>query len=280
MKTFDGIELGGKRLAQEIRSLLDQHKSVKKISMVGNSLGGLFCRYAAKELFLQNEGTLAGASPVRFITIATPHLGVRNSSFLEDKLGWPLPDELKRIVARLFTTTGRDLFSLDSESQTDTLLYKMATDKAFLGPLSAFRARRLYANLDNDFVVPLSTAAFMNSSESNKMRYQYGHIRKNSFVATILTPSLSSCAGVYDNVSSLSCLNPSITDPVNTMIESLNALGWEKYIAYFPGVFPLAHNKLCALKRFPSLLYDNLLQFKDGEFVMDNAAAWLVSPDS
>lgn len=76
-------------------------KSLKRISFVAHSLGGLFARYAISVLYspdtynsgqlgdsmncmMENSqrtdfsrGTIAGLEPINFITLATPHLGVR-----------------------------------------------------------------------------------------------------------------------------------------------------------------------------------------------------------
>lgn len=49
--TYDGIELGGQRVCQEIeeelKRLSEGGQTVKKLSMVGYSLGGLVARYTA-----------------------------------------------------------------------------------------------------------------------------------------------------------------------------------------------------------------------------------------
>lgn len=49
--TYDGIELGGQRVCQEIeeelKRLSESGQTVKKLSMVGYSLGGLVARYTA-----------------------------------------------------------------------------------------------------------------------------------------------------------------------------------------------------------------------------------------
>ena len=63
------------------------------------------------------------------------------------------------------------------------------------------------------------------------------------------------------------------------MMTSLDSLGWEKYIVNFPTcrILPLAHNKLCALKRQPTWLFERLLNFNEGQFVMEHAAKWLTT---
>ncbi|KAF2303051.1 hypothetical protein GH714_012948 [Hevea brasiliensis] len=71
--------------------------SLKRISFLAHSLGGLFARYAIAVLYSENalytgqsndladstlpcsarSGTIAGLDPINFVTLATPHLGVR-----------------------------------------------------------------------------------------------------------------------------------------------------------------------------------------------------------
>lgn len=68
--------------------------SLKKISFLAHSLGGLFARYAISVLYRPNDipdsalvnsketyplrrGKIAGLEPINFVTLATPHLGVR-----------------------------------------------------------------------------------------------------------------------------------------------------------------------------------------------------------
>jgi hypothetical protein len=77
--------------------------SLRKISFLAHSLGGLFARYAiailysleaknegqssaqivpaargsAKSRYTSGLGAVAGLEPINFITLATPHLGVR-----------------------------------------------------------------------------------------------------------------------------------------------------------------------------------------------------------
>ena len=77
-------------------------KSLKRISFLAHSLGGLFARYTVSVLYSpvyfscdesndlsastnansrtprsSRRGMIAGLEPVNFITLATPHLGVR-----------------------------------------------------------------------------------------------------------------------------------------------------------------------------------------------------------
>ncbi|RLM60248.1 hypothetical protein C2845_PM14G15800 [Panicum miliaceum] len=91
-QTFDGVDLMGERLANEVLSVVEQRTGVKKISFVAHSLGGLVARYAIGRLYEPNnrskfsagksrddvehlEGLIAGLEPMNFITFASPHLG-------------------------------------------------------------------------------------------------------------------------------------------------------------------------------------------------------------
>ncbi len=52
--TYDGIETGGTRLADEIIAVASTLPHLKKFSVIGHSLGGLYARFAIGELFARN----------------------------------------------------------------------------------------------------------------------------------------------------------------------------------------------------------------------------------
>eukprot|EP00249_Psilotum_nudum_P004324 c17845_g3_i1 orf=38-718(+) len=99
--TFDGVDVMGHRLAEEVRTVIDQLPGVKKISFIAHSLGGLVARYAIGQLYtpakgvsashqlcrnepgrcrnltdeeianaVQRQGTIAGLQAINFITVA------------------------------------------------------------------------------------------------------------------------------------------------------------------------------------------------------------------
>jgi hypothetical protein len=76
--TYDGIELGGERVCQEIEEEIEKlakaGQEIKKLSMVGYSLGGLVARYAIG--LLHSKGFFERITPV-----------VCSSLTLEN--GWP-----------------------------------------------------------------------------------------------------------------------------------------------------------------------------------------------
>lgn len=164
--------------------------------------------------------------------------------------------------------SGNELFGLDSELVEKRLLHVMGTNEIYLTPLRAFRLRRLYANIDNDFVVPLGTAAFVPKVEVARLRStnqdRYGI---NAMVDEFDIQSASQNGLLKDE-------DRYYLD----MIQGLNSMSWEKLLVRFPGFWPDAHNKICAMTKYTPFI-DELLGFPQGRFVMDDAANWFSSSE-
>jgi predicted alpha/beta-fold hydrolase len=77
--TYDGVEVGGERVAREIEEFVQELRSsgrtISRFSIVGYSLGGLVARYAIGLLY--HRRFFEDVQPINFCTFATPHLGVR-----------------------------------------------------------------------------------------------------------------------------------------------------------------------------------------------------------
>lgn len=263
-KSLAGVAEGGKNLADEIRKFTSTSSHFKRISFVGNSLGGLYARYAIKELYDNDTKLILGLKPYKFMTIATPHLGVRDYTFL-DEYKIPIPLIIKKAISSVLKTTS-DLVLSDKilkDNVEQSLLFKMATSYLYLTPLRSFDKRRLYGNLNNDFVVPLGTAAFLHDEKVQELRKLYSN--KKGIIETMHSEPLKFHLQ-KDQESSNYLIR---------MISQLNSCGWEKLIVNFPGKIPIAHNKICALKKSPQFV-SNLLGFYEGEYVMLNASEWLV----
>uniref|UniRef100_A0A2P2KFC9 Uncharacterized protein MANES_17G055600 n=1 Tax=Rhizophora mucronata TaxID=61149 RepID=A0A2P2KFC9_RHIMU len=193
-KTFSGIDGAGKRLAEEVMRVVEKTDSLKKISFLAHSLGGLFARYAIAVLYSQNassisqsnnhvgselpdlnvpcssrQGTIAGLEPVNFITLATPHLGVRGRKQLPFLLGIPFLEKLAPPMAPLFIGhTGSQLFLTDGKPEKPPLLLRMASDcedGQFISALGAFRSRIVYANVSYDHMVGWRTSSIRREKE-------------------------------------------------------------------------------------------------------------------
>jgi Putative serine esterase (DUF676) len=184
-KTDDGVAAGGERLMDEMIATIrermqDSDQPTNRdglqditISMLGNSLGGLYARYSLSALkkrcraSCRNPAYHQERSPRlilddayllhlnHFCTTATPHLGVASHTFL------PLPRRAEIGVAHAMGQSGKDLFRVNG------LLHTMATDDRFMEPLAGFRKRTAYANAyGTDFPVPAATAAFLHANSS------------------------------------------------------------------------------------------------------------------
>ncbi|KAL2621442.1 hypothetical protein R1flu_001647 [Riccia fluitans] len=202
LNTFNGIDTAGKKLAEEVGFVVKRTPSLKKISFLGHSLGGLFARYAIAVLYKSPSGsvsdtenqslvqelesrigendhqvsnqkhTIAGLEPIDFITLATPHLGVRGRQQLPFLLGLPVLEKLAAPLAPFFVgNTGRQLFLTDGKASDPPLLLRMATDceeGPFISALRAFQLRILYANVSYDHMVGWRTASIRRESELSK----------------------------------------------------------------------------------------------------------------
>ena len=155
--TYDGIDLGAERVTQEIedyiRDLEKEGKQVKKISIVGYSLGGLLARYAMGLLY--SRGYFDRIKPVNFTTFATPHLGVRTPILGVQSRLWNF------LGSSTLSVSGCQLFLMDSFRDSGKPLISVLADPdtIFMHALMQFPNRVLYANCINDRSAPYYTTS-------------------------------------------------------------------------------------------------------------------------
>ena len=101
------------------------------LSLIGNSLGGLYARYAVRDIQFQGnispsrrmtthggniQISLSMLHPAVFVTTCTPHLGVgMDQSFIPH-----LPHWVQIMIAKGIGPTGRDLFRIPATTTTST----------------------------------------------------------------------------------------------------------------------------------------------------------------
>ena len=113
-KTCQGMDVGGARIQEEVMSVLSRHPSVREISFIGSSLGGLYARFAIGRLLSDTSAPLRGkVTPVAYISLATPHLGVRGP-YLNPLLTW-------------LTPTLRELMLNDSSDLASSAVFRLAS---------------------------------------------------------------------------------------------------------------------------------------------------------
>ncbi|KAH7386028.1 lipase/serine esterase-like protein [Pyrenochaeta sp. MPI-SDFR-AT-0127] len=154
--TYDGVDTGGERVADEVEHKLEElaksGHDIKKISVIGYSLGGLIARYAIGLLY--HKGIFERIQPVNFTTFATPHLGVRTPLNGYHSHIWNV------LGARTLSMSGRQLFGIDKFRDTRRSLLSVLADpeSIFIQALAQFQHRSLYANVQNDRTVTYYTA--------------------------------------------------------------------------------------------------------------------------
>jgi len=176
--TYDGVELGGERVCHEIEEELETIKNkggkIKKLSVVGYSLGGLVARYAIGLLFAR--GVLDNLECMNFTAFASPFLGVRS----------PRRGALSRIFnvlgARTLSLSGQQLFGVDKFRDTGKPLVAVLADpkSIFMSGLARFSRHTLYANVVNDrtavyYTTSISKTDPFTDLESIKINYVEGY---------------------------------------------------------------------------------------------------------
>lgn len=145
--TYDGIDVNGKRISDEIQAetmRLEQEKgNVTKFSMIGYSLGGLISRYAIG--YLYSKGYFDSREPVNFTTFCTPHVGVMNP-------GTSWGTRIYNFIGSYYLAhSGAQMFLADGKKDRLPLLVWMSDPRStFIKALKSFKHLSLYANVIND----------------------------------------------------------------------------------------------------------------------------------
>ncbi|XVE71779.1 hypothetical protein DITRI_Ditri10aG0179000 [Diplodiscus trichospermus] len=246
--TFDGVDMMGERLAQEVLDVVKRRPEVQKISFVAHSLGGLVARYAIGRLYERSsklgqsdygmnsltgehldqpcEDRIAGLQPMNFITFATPHLGSRGHKQLPLLCGLPFLEKRASQTAHLVVgKSGKHLFLTDSDEGKPPLLLRMVDDGddlKFISALRAFKRRVAYANANYDHMVGWRTSSIRRQDELPKSNLlvvdeKYPHVvyveRENK---NKIQNSASSIAGAQTS------------DVEEVMIRGLTQVPWER----------------------------------------------------
>ncbi|KIY53362.1 DUF676-domain-containing protein [Fistulina hepatica ATCC 64428] len=154
--TYDGIDWGGERVAEEIydevQKLKDDGKTVVRFSVTGYSLGGLVARYLVG--ILQQRRFFDNVTPVNFNTVATPHIGLLKYRTFLYKM-------FSKLGPHLLSRTGEQFYCVDKWSARGRPLLEVMADpdRIFYQALASFTHIRIYANAIFDMTVPYITSA-------------------------------------------------------------------------------------------------------------------------
>ncbi|CAK7347357.1 unnamed protein product [Dovyalis caffra] len=261
MSTFDGVDVMGDRLTEEVISVIKGHPSVQKISFVGHSLGGLVARYAIARLYEQDlteeisrengygksdeprdidkcvheksRGKIAGLEPMNFVTSATPHLGSRFHKQVILPWRFFTFSEAARIAWSL-GRTGKHLFLIDGDDGKPPLLLQMASDSEnlkFISALESFKRCVAYANASFDHIVGWSTSSLRRRNELPKRRHLSRH-EKYPHIVNVKTTETVSPQPEISKVKAYGCKT---FDMEEEMIRGLTKVSWERVDVKFSG---------------------------------------------
>ena len=154
LKTLDGVDVCAHRVMELLRPLVARHTSLRGLSLIGYSFGGLVARFLAGVLVLEPRPFL-GLTPLNIVTLACPHCGPVRT---EGPAHTGVRERLLRLMMHVLgSRTGAQLGLLDRRMQ---LLALMAHPRGvFYRGLAAFSRRAAYANITCDHSVPHWTAS-------------------------------------------------------------------------------------------------------------------------
>eukprot|EP00771_Trimastix_marina_P002141 gnl/Trimastix_PCT/3255.p1 GENE.gnl/Trimastix_PCT/3255~~gnl/Trimastix_PCT/3255.p1 ORF type:complete len:310 (+),score=14.75 gnl/Trimastix_PCT/3255:60-989(+) len=249
-KTFQGIEICGQRIADEI--LMMERDSSKleanfSFSIVGHSLGGLFVRYALG--VLHRQGFFERHPARTFLTFATPHIGVHSSGAL---VAWG---------ARVFARRSGCQLALRDTDQDEPLLLSLCKGE-FIAALSRFERRVVYANTSGEFSVVYPSAAICNThpyrgaKNLRPISAEYPHI---VHVAPIPRPA-------PEKMMDVSAYDTRVTRPdelavVRSMLRALWVLSWERVDCALPSTLrPFGNAHVHMVVKKPGMMGGDVVQ--------------------
>lgn len=145
--TSMGVREGAARLADEVTAFISRNSGVSHLSLVGTSLGGLYCRAAAPAIAERHPRITC----VNLVSFASPHIGVRNH------LAWILQTAVNLGGAG---ATGRELMLADrsGESGMPLLAWMAHPASPYAAALCRFSNVIFLTNAIGDDKVPFHSA--------------------------------------------------------------------------------------------------------------------------
>ena len=150
-QTEKGIKYLGTRLAEYLIDLLKRHR-IKKISFIGHSLGGLVQAFAIVYLSVNEPELFKELTLENFIALASPLLGLaaHNPKYVKYSLSHGVMGQ-----------TGKDLGLHRSVNNGNVPLLYLLSGNPFQTIIKQFKRRTIYANCENDGIVPLYTSSLL-----------------------------------------------------------------------------------------------------------------------
>mmetsp|Transcript_127914 Transcript_127914/g.239243 ORF Transcript_127914/g.239243 Transcript_127914/m.239243 type:complete len:334 (-) Transcript_127914:69-1070(-) len=246
--TLSGAETCAHLALEEVKAALGYYRSLRYCSIVALSFGGIYGRLLIERMVDQgllgpvNEAGCpagVGLQAISFMTVATPHLGVRRSR-PNSGFGWAFHK-----MASCFGCAPRLVQEVmledNPEAPMGPMLLRLVQDDC-LNALRIFRHRSCYANVFYDFMVPYGTAAIESCNPFEDRRSR--DIERLESFRSIARADLSTGQLLTETAGTAMLLNE---DPKKPLLEDardrLNHLGWQKFACLLPAL-PNAHNAI------------------------------------
>ncbi|KAF9547379.1 hypothetical protein EC957_008565 [Mortierella hygrophila] len=210
-------------------------RKVTQFSFLGYSLGGLIGRFAMGLLDMEKffdpvEQGGQGIEPVYFVTMATPHLGIRKPPQTN------FSKVFNYLSSRMLSRTGEQLQLIDDYVDGKPILLAMSEPESiFIHALNRFKRRAIYCNVRNDRSVPFWTASFSDADpfvelESLQIQYSSGY---SSVIESYEPHDLEMLAQLQDERAAAQREMP--------LSEKISNVNWSRYGLYalIPVLAPL-----------------------------------------
>ncbi|CCE86355.1 Piso0_004839 [Millerozyma farinosa CBS 7064] len=202
--TYDGLDVNGKRIADEVtaetKKIRSRGDKVTKLSVVGYSVGGVIARYAIGVLY--SEGYYDKVKPMNFVTFCSPHVGTifPGESWSARLFNAIIPFFLAHTGAQIFMRDRvniRSEYSSSEKRNLPLLVWMAERNSVFYKALAVFQNRALYCNVINDKRTSWYTCAISAMDPFNSMVneeasiYDFEYIEKYSPVVIDLNKPIA-----------------------------------------------------------------------------------------
>jgi len=245
LQTYAGIDTCGERLAHELEELIAGiPPSVRRISFIGHSMGGLICRVAIARLYDPGCRTVAGLEPQHFVSMATPHVGfdpehgsaeiplcmwLSETPVVGQIVGPMLHSVAPMFASTMFGRSGEQFFLRDTNGNLP-LLYRMSLDhhtdtrEQYISSLASFKTRTAYANRSGDHLVGWANSSLRFSDELVKLKMSI-----DKGLGVVREDPLEFSWTNRGQVEATSSQHPQLSkDMINASMERLRCLGWRR----------------------------------------------------
>ncbi|XP_071737639.1 putative lipase ROG1 [Rutidosis leptorrhynchoides] len=245
--TFNGVDVMGNRLANEVMSVIKRNPNLQKISFIGHSLGGLIARYAIAKLYTRDSTNndcsenisnerIAGLVPINFISVATPHLGTGGHRQVPMFGGSNSVEKVANQISWVLGRTGRHLFLTDNKAHRQPpLLIQMVNDSEdlkFFSALKSFRRHVVYANAHFDHIVGWSTSSIR---RRNELPQRKDLVRSSKYPHILIGDATNTIKQEKPIKFKVNSFNTARASMEETMIRGLAKISWERIDVSFKG---------------------------------------------